>query len=371
MIDESIADISLLDPIPTQSADLYASAMERMVSCVNREMAAQPGIQELIGHNPLQMMEMHHLDHAHFMLAAFRLHAFDLLVRLIPWFYRVYRSRGFSSDYFPIAFQCWKKALSDNMADNDGRQIAAVYDWMISRHETLSKLSLSGDTLGFSLPDEPDTIQQNFNTLLLHSDLEGCLELAEQIVTTHEELLHFYEHVVKQALYTVGALWERNEMSVAEEHLATAIVGRIMSFLYCRFVGTPQTKGTVIVSAVPNEFHEIGARMVADILELEGWDVTYLGTNTPLEELMKLIKQKQPFLLALSASTALNLEKVRSVIAEVKSVPELSSTRILVGGLAFYSTPRLWREFGADGYAADLVEAIAQCDAWWETRVIL
>lgn len=359
----------MLDPIPAQSADLYAAAVARMVSGVNREMAAHPGIQELIGHNPLQMMEIHHLDHTHFMMTAFRLHAFDLLVRIVPLFYRIYHSRGFSYEYFPIAFQYWKKALSDNIADNDSRQIAAVYDWMISRHETLIELSLSGEPLGFSLPDKPDTIQLNFNTLLLHSDLKGCLELAEQIVTTHEELLYFYEHVVKPALYTVGALWERNEMSVAEEHFAAAIVGRIMSFLYCRFIGTLQTKGTVIVSVVPNEFHEIGARMVADILEFEGWDVTYLGTNTPLEELVKLIKRKQPFLLALSVTTALNLEKVRSVIAKVKSMPEISSTKILVGGQAFCSVPRLWREFGADGYAADLVEATAQCDAWWEAKV--
>lgn len=370
MINESIADISGLDPIPAESVDLYAAAMEQMVSSVNRELAAHPGIRELIGPNPLQMMEMHHRDHAQLMRAAFRLDAFDLLVRIIPWWYRVYRFRGFSHDYFPLAFQCWKKALADHIADDAAQEMAAVLDWMISRHETLISLSLSGDTLGFGLPDEPDTRQQHFNTLLLHADMKGCLELVAQIITKDEELLPFYEHVVKQALYTVGALWERNEISVAEEHLATALVGRIMSFLYCRFVGTPKTKGTVIVSAVPNEFHEVGARMVADMLELEGWDVTYLGANTPLEELVKLIKQKKPLVLALSVATALNLEKAQLVIAEVKSVPELSSTRILVGGLAFCSAPRLWRQFGADGYAADLVEAVAQCNGWWEAQQI-
>lgn len=162
-------------------------------------------------------------------------------------------------------------------------------------------------------------------------------------------------------------LWERNEVTVADEHLATAIIGRISSYLYSRFVGTPQTKGMAIVSAVPNEYHEVGARMVADILEIDGWDVTYLGANIPLEELVTILKKKQPFMLALSVATAFNLEKARLVIKTVKSHRDLSAIRILVGGLAFRSAPRLWREFGADGYAANLADATAQSDAWWQS----
>jgi len=51
---------------------------------------------------------------------------------------------------------------------------------------------------------------------------------------------------------------------------------------------------------------------------------------------------------------------------ERKGVPELISMKILVGGLAFSNLPRLWREFSADGYAANLMDVTAQCDAWWE-----
>jgi methanogenic corrinoid protein MtbC1 len=367
MIDECIADISALEIIPTKSADLYSSAMERMIDEVNRDLGERPDIQLLIGHNPLQMMEMNHRHHAQFMLTVFRLTSYDLLARTVPWVYRAYRSRGFSYDYFPVELQSWKKTINDNLADGDAQQIIAVYDWMIGHHETMIKLSVSGDTLGFSLPVETDEMQQIFTALLLHGDHRGCLKLVEQSIRTEEDLRNFYEHIAKYALYTVGTLWERNEVTVADEHLATAIIGRISSYLYSRFVGTPQTKGTAIVSAVPNEYHEVGARMVADILELDGWDVTYLGANTPLEELVKLLKRKQPFMLALSVATAFNLEKARLVVASVKNDPNLAGMRILVGGLAFNSAPRLWREFGADGYAANLTDVTAQCDAWWQS----
>ncbi len=366
MIEECIADISLLNAIPPHCADQYADAMERMIEHVNRELGGRHDINELIGHNPFQMMDMNHQHHAQFMLTVFRLNAFDLLVRTIPWVYRAYHSRGFSYDYFHIELLAWEKALLDNSAGCDVRSIIAVYDWMICNHEAMIQLSTSGDTLGFSLPDETDEMQQIFTALLLHGDHKGCLKLVEQSITTSDELRHFYQHVVRYALYTVGSLWERNEISVAEEHLATAIVGRVTSFLYGRFIGGVQAKGTVIVCAVPNEFHEVGARMVADVLELDGWDVSYLGANVPLQDLLALLRKKKPFFLAVSVATAFNLEKAQELIAAVKQVPEFSSIKILAGGLAFGSVPRLWQEFGADGYAAGLDEALALCDEWWQ-----
>jgi methanogenic corrinoid protein MtbC1 len=245
-----------------------------------------------------------------------------------------------------------------------------VYDWLISHHDSLIELSRSAETLSFSLPLGSDGMQQMFTTLLLHGDHGGCLALAEQSITSPDDLRHFYEHVVRHALYTVGTLWERNEISVAEEHQATAIVGRVTSFLYGRFVGTPQTKGRVIVTAAPNEFHEVGARMVADILELDGWDVTYLGANLPVVELVALLKRECPFLLALSVATPLNLEKARAVIKAIRGEEELSIMRILVGGLAFSIVPGLWQEFGADGYAANLHDLSVLCDRWWQEGMV-
>ena len=111
--------------------------------------------------------------------------------------------------------------------------------------------------------------------------------------------------------------------------------------------------------------------MVADILELDGWDVTYLGANIPQEELVKMLRQKRPFLLALSVATVFNLEKAQMLITAVKKIPELSTTRILVGGLAFSSVPRLWQEFGADGYATNLADVTVRCDQWWRKSVEL
>ena len=174
-----------------------------------------------------------------------------------------------------------------------------------------------------------------------------------------------FRSVIWPALYSIGHLWEANHISVAEEHVATAIVGRVMASLYPRFALFDVTKGKAIVSAGPNEFHEVGARMVADFMEMDGWDVTYLGANTPAEVLLDTLKQNKPFVVALSVATVFNLESALQLIRMIKNDPETTGIKVMVGGLAFYGMPQLWQTIGADGYAADAEVALKVSDDWW------
>jgi methanogenic corrinoid protein MtbC1 len=365
VIDTAHIDTAGLQAIPPECAEWFASVMERMIVQVDHELGDRSDLSHLIGHNTLHMMHLFHQHHAQLVLAALQLSSFDLLIRTVPWLYRTYHSRGFSFDIFPLALQSWKKALREKAETGDIQPILALYDFLGEHHELLIQRSRCKELLGFSLPPESDGIQQIFTTLLLNGDYNGCFRVAEQMITSTDELRSFYEHVLRHALYTVGTLWERNELTVAEEHQATAVVGRITSHLYARFVGVPQSKGTAIVTAAPNEFHEVGARMVADVLEFDGWDVTFLGANFPVEGLLELLRRYQPFLLALSVATPFNLDRSRELIAAIRSQPEFSSLKILVGGLAFSIVPHLWQEFDADGYATGLDDLIALCTTWW------
>src|SRR5208283_700093 len=103
--------------------------------------------------------------------------------------------------------------------------ILAVYKWMVQHHEDMVKLSLTGEGLSFSVESDADEMQQVFLSLLLHGDSQGCLKLIDQSIQTTDDLKHFYLDVVWPAMCKIGLLWESNQISVAEEHLATAIVG--------------------------------------------------------------------------------------------------------------------------------------------------
>ena len=365
MIEKLLASCRKLPRVSSEAAEAYARATDRLLDHVK----ANPKLKELIGHNPLNLVREYHRNHATFMATVFRINSLELLVRTLPWMYRVYHARGFSYDYFPAELEAWQIAIHECLAQPVLKaEILSVYQWLVQHHEEMVKLSHSGEGLSFSVRHEADVMHQVFLSLLLHGDSRGCLTLADQSLHTVDDLKHFYLDVVWPAMCRIGQMWESNQISVAEEHLATAIVGRVMAALYPRFAHFTVTRGTAVVSAGPNEFHEVGARMVADFMEMEGWDVTYLGANTSARELLDVLKRQKPFVVALSVATVFNLDKAHKVLHTIHEDQETRDIKILVGGLAFTGMPQLWQRIGADGYAADADSATLVSNEWWLAR---
>ncbi len=79
-------------------------------------------------------------------------------------------------------------------------------------------------------------------------------------------------------------------------------------------------------------------------MELGGWDVIYLGANTPAAEIREIIRRHKPFMIALSVATVFNLDHARQVIQMINDDQE---TKIMVGGLAFTGMPSVkkWLTF--------------------------
>ncbi len=356
-----------IDSITADAAESYAAAARLMAEHVSSALARNPEISKLIGNNPLEVMRNKHRDHASFMTTVLRLKAFELLIRNLSWADRVYRARGFSDAYYPCELTAWKQALKQHLPASHAAEILPVYDWMRQNHAAIVLLPQREDRLTAAQAEAADR-QHSFLSLLLQGDYRGCLGLAEEWVRTSAELQSFYLRILCPVMHRIGELWERNEISVAEEHLATAIAGRVMASLYPRFVGAGVCRGTALVTAAPNEHHELGARMVADFLEMEGWGVTFLGANTPAADVLAFLKRHPPFVLAVSVASVFNLDKAARVLAAIRSDPETRHLKIIVGGFVFKDLPQLWRDLGADGYAPDAREAAVTVNRWWGGR---
>jgi methanogenic corrinoid protein MtbC1 len=95
-----------------------------------------------------------------------------------------------------------------------------------------------------------------------------------------------YLDIFQPVAYEIGQLWQRNEFSVAQEHLATAIMERQMGDIHALFRATQIRARTLVLGCVAEEWHRLGARMVADFFEQDGWTVHYLGAAVPTETLV-------------------------------------------------------------------------------------
>jgi len=159
--------------------------------------------------------------------------------------------------------------------------------------------------------------------------------------------------LVMPALCEVGRMWTRGEASIAEEHLASALVSRVLA----RSSGSvPVRVGDarrIVFACLAGEFHDLGIRFLADVARECGWDAESLGANVPREALVRFVEQRPPAALALSVSLAGHVPEAAQAIAEVRAaVPGIT---VLVGGLAFREDPDRFALTGADAGITDAV----------------
>ena len=96
-------------------------------------------------------------------------------------------------------------------------------------------------------------------------------------------------HVIQEAQREIGRLWQENEINIAQEHMATAISHMALAQLYDEAPHAPSNHKKVVVACVEGELHDFPARLVADALDLSGFEVRYLGADVPLHSLLPLL----------------------------------------------------------------------------------
>ena len=185
----------------------------------------------------------------------------------------------------------------------------------------------------------------------------AALTVAQEALREGLSAVDLYVEVLQAALYEVGRLWETNQITVAHEHAATAITQFVMARMYDRLERSGTAAGTVLVTGLEGELHNVGAQMVADVLETRGWAVHFLGTNLPHAAIVDAIRERNPDCVAISATMLFNLPAVRRLIEDIRRGSGMTR-RIIVGGAAFRHAPTLWQEIGADGYGGHLRDAL-------------
>ena len=165
-----------------------------------------------------------------------------------------------------------------------------------------------------------------------------------------------HAQVIASAQQEIGRLWQRNLVSVAQEHVASAISQLALAALFERAAVAAALGKLVVVACVEGELHDLPARLASDALELAGFDVRFLGANVPLDHLLDLVRTERPALVGLSVTMSFHLPALRRAVEALRTV---TAAPILVGGHALGWSPSLGRELGVEvaGDAAALVAA--------------
>jgi methanogenic corrinoid protein MtbC1 len=217
-----------------------------------------------------------------------------------------------------------------------------------------------------ALPATAETPLSPAARAFLDALLAGNKHQAEEIVDGElkagRQVSEVYHTIFQPALVETGRLWQVNKVSVDREHYISAAILRLMGRLQDR-ITDPEKSGrknrTVVAACVGEELHEIGIRMVADFFRMDGWDVHYIGANTPPPYIAGAVREEKAGILALSVTMPSRLPELHYLIRSLRADPATAKTGIIVGGYPFLLVPDLWQRIGADAGAQGAEEAVA------------
>ena len=202
-------------------------------------------------------------------------------------------------------------------------------------------------------------IYEEFVAHLDREDKARCVELALSALSQGQvDVVTLYNDILAPALNIPTNRTGDSPLGIWEEHVRTSIVRTVVENCYpyvrkerANRYGDPVKRDRRVIVVCPTEeFHEIGARIVADFFDLCGFDPTFVGANTPQEEILKAIAQLKPAYVAVSATNTYSLVPAKRVLAQIRAVREGSGAdfKIIVGGNAFRANPAFAEEVGAD-----------------------
>jgi methanogenic corrinoid protein MtbC1 len=203
-------------------------------------------------------------------------------------------------------------------------------------------------------------LAQEYLELLLEGRREEASRLARRAVEEGHGVGEIYKTVFERTLKEIGLMWMQNRLDVAVEHYFSASTQLIMSQLYPYVTQASKEKKNAVclTIAVSGEFHDIGARMVADFMEMHGWKTFFLGNNLCTEDIVKAAVDYKPDMIALSATMFFNVESIVRAVRAIRAVDGLGNPIVLVGGRPFNQDPELWEKVGADGFAPSAEQAV-------------
>ena len=167
-----------------------------------------------------------------------------------------------------------------------------------------------------------------------------------------------YLDVVQAAQYRIGELWQGNRITVAQEHLATAISQVALAELYRVLPCQPPHGRRALVACVGGELHELGTRITADFFEMAGFDVRYLGASVPTDSLVAMVREDPPDLLVLSVTMSFHLDALHEAVRRTREAVG-DRLHLALGGQAFTWAPALVGQLGAEVYGRDARESVA------------
>jgi len=279
----------------------------------------------------------------------------DLFAARLAWSRSAMQARGLTATDIDNSLNALRSALSSKLNETEASVACKCID-------QANEVNLAASDAGLQSQLDPGLSNHRLALQYIQAVVAGNvlpgMELVLDAVEHGLSIKDAYLQVLLPAQTEVGRLWHLNSISVSEEHLVSYTTQRLMATLASRAERKPDNGYTAIAGSVVGNVHDIGIRAIAYLMEIEGWRTIYLGSDIPQSELPNTLDSYEADILLLSVALTSQLPDTQRTIESVRE-KSTQNVKVLIGGNGLSGNSELWRELGADGYAAGADQAMS------------
>ncbi len=196
---------------------------------------------------------------------------------------------------------------------------------------------------------------------------DDALSLAQAALDRGTPPLEILEDC-RLAMTRVGQQFEAGEYFVPELILAGEMLREISALVRPHLTGAALDDGSkagkVVLGTVQGDIHDIGKDIVFFMLDVNGFAVTDLGVDVPIQTFVDKVREIQPDVVALSGFLTLSYDAMRDTIRALQEAGLRDRVKVMIGGGAVDDQIRVFS--GADAFGADAMAAVALAKQWTE-----
>jgi 5-methyltetrahydrofolate--homocysteine methyltransferase len=128
---------------------------------------------------------------------------------------------------------------------------------------------------------------------------------------------------------------------------------------------TADTKklGKVVIGTVAGDIHDIGLNIVEFMLDVNGFDVTNLGVDVPIEKFVEAMKDTKAPVLGLSGFLTPAFDAMKDTVEALEKAGIRKDIKVMIGGGQMDDEVKKYAK--ADAYGKDAMAAVALAKQWF------
>ena len=204
---------------------------------------------------------------------------------------------------------------------------------------------------------------EDFVNLLADLKEQEVMALAKKRIDSGEDPIKILDDG-RAAMAIVGKRFADGEYFLPELVFSGELLKQVSEMVKPHLKQAVETKklAKIVIGTVAGDIHDIGLNIVEFMLDVNGFDVTNLGVDVPIEKFVEAVKETKAPIVGLSGFLTPAFDAMKETVEALDKAGLRKDIKVMIGGGQMDDEVKKYAK--ADAYGKDAMAAVTLAKGW-------